>query len=216
LVPWPWAVLANAALIAQFPLAHSFFPTRIGNRWLASLVPGQHGRTLATTNYATIAALQLLVLFSFWTPSGIVWWRADGTTVALMCGAYVASWAILAKASFDAGAKVQSGALGWLSLLQNSRPVFIDMPTSGLFRLIRHPIYLGFTLTRWTVPVWTPDQLALAFSFTAYCLVAPVLKERRYTRLYGERVAAYRARVPYVLPRLMRQKSDTRNPETRP
>ncbi len=65
----------------------------------------------------------------------------------VVCIAYVASWAVLAKASFDAGAEVQSGALGWLSLLQNIRPVFPDMPTTGLFRLIRQPIYMGFTLT---------------------------------------------------------------------
>jgi methanethiol S-methyltransferase len=175
-----------------------------------------HGRTLATTTYATIAALQLLALFSLWTPSGIVWWRADGATFWLICAAYATSWAILAKASFDAGAEVQSGALGWLSLLQNIRPVFPDMPATGLFQFIRHPIYLGFTLTLWTVPVWTPDQLAIALSLTAYCMVAPLLKERRFNRLYGEKFAAYRARVPYVLPRLIRPKPDARNPETRP
>jgi methanethiol S-methyltransferase len=215
-VPWPWAALANAALIAQFPLAHSFFLTRTGNRWLARLVPGQHGRTLATTTYATIASIQLLALFVLWTPSGIVWWRAEGTTFIVICIAYAASWAILAKASFDAGAEVQSGALGWLSLLQNIRPVFPDMPTSGLFRLIRHPIYVGFTLTLWTVPVWTPDQLAVAVSFTAYCLIAPLLKERRFANLYGERFAAYRARVPYAMPRFTRLKSNSSTPDQRP
>lgn len=180
------------------------------------MVPGQHGRTLATTTYATIASLQLLALFTLWTPSGVVWWRAEGAAFVLICMGYVASWAILAKASFDAGAEVQSGALGWLSLLQNIRPVFPDMPTTGLFRLIRHPIYLGFTLTLWTVPVWTPDQLAVAISFTAYCLIAPRLKERRFTRLYGERFSVYAARVPYVVPRVMRSPPVIDRSETRP
>ncbi len=215
-VPWPWAWLANAALLAQFPLAHSFFLTRLGNRCLARLVPGAHGQTLATTTYATFASLQLLALFALWTPSGIVWWQAEGTAFVLICMAYVASWAVLAKASFDAGAEVQSGALGWLSLLQNIRPVFPDMPTTGLFRFIRQPIYVGFALTLWTVPVWTPDQLALALSFTAYCLLAPLLKERRFARLYGARFAAYRARTPYVVPRAVTLKSDIDVSETRP
>ncbi len=215
-VPWPLAAFVNGALIAQFPLAHSFLLTRIGNKWLARLVPGQHGRTLTTTTYATIASLQLLALFTLWTPSGIVWWRAEGIALVVVCIAYAASWAVLAKASFDAGAEVQSGALGWLSLLQNIRPVFPDMPTTGLFRLIRQPIYAGFTLTLWTVPVWTPDQLILALSFTAYCLMAPLLKERRFADLYGERFAAYRARVPYFVPRVVRAKPDIRPQETRP
>jgi methanethiol S-methyltransferase len=214
-VPWPLAGLTNLLLIAQFPLAHSHFLSRRGNRVLARLVPGLHGRTLATTTYATIASLQLLALFVFWTPSGTVWWRAEGMALVVMCLAYAAAWAVLAKASFDAGAEVQSGALGWLSLLQNVRPVFPDMPTTGLFRVIRQPIYVGFILTLWTVPVWTPDQLVLAISFTAYCLLAPLRKERRFAELYGQRFAAYRASVPYAVPRIVRSKADTLKSETR-
>ena len=200
-VPWPWALLANAALILQFPLAHSFFLTGRGGRWLARLVPGPHGRTLATTTYALIASIQLAALFLLWTPSGIVWWRAEGAVFWLICSAYAASWLLLIKASFDAGAEVQSGALGWMSLLGRIKPKFPDMPTLGLFRVIRQPIYVAFALTLWTVPVWTPDQLALAISLTAYCLLAPRLKERRFAARYGERFERYREQVPYALPR---------------
>ncbi len=62
-MPWPWAALANAALISQFPLAHSVLLTGPGGRWLARLVPGPYGGTLATTTYAIIASVQLLALF---------------------------------------------------------------------------------------------------------------------------------------------------------
>lgn len=203
-VPWPWAALANAALIAQFPLAHSLLLTGRGGRLLARLVPGGHGGTLATTTYAIIASVQLLALFALWTPSGIVWWQAEGWVFAILVAAYATSWLLLAKASFDAGAEVQSGALGWMSLMARIRPVFPDMPTTGLFRVIRQPIYVAFALTLWTVPVWTPDQLAIAVSYTAYCLLAPRLKERRFAQRYGERFETYRATTPYALPRLWR------------
>jgi methanethiol S-methyltransferase len=199
-VPWPWAALANAALIVQFPLMHSVLLTQRGNRILARLIPGPHGATLTTTTYAIIASAQLLALFALWTPSGIVWWRAEGTAFWAICTAYAAAWLILAKASFDAGAEVQSGALGWMSLLARVSPVFPDMPTLGLFRLIRQPIYVAFALTLWTPPVWTPDQLVLAISYTAYCLLAPRLKERRFKARYGDRFDEYRAAVPYVVP----------------
>jgi hypothetical protein len=202
-VPWPWAALANATLIAQFPLAHSVLLTGAGGRWLARVVPGPHGVTLATTTYAIIASAQLVALFVLWTPSGIVWWRAEGAAFWAICAAYAASWLLLAKASFDAGAEVQSGALGWLSLMARTRPVFPDMPTVGSFRVIRQPIYVAFALTLWTVPVWTPDQLVLAISYTAYCLLAPRFKERRFAARYGERFERYRATVPYAMPRLL-------------
>jgi methanethiol S-methyltransferase len=203
-VPWPWALLANAVLLLQFPLGHSLLLTARGRALLAQLVPGHHGRTLSTTTYAIIASLQLLALFALWTPSGIVWWRAEGWVFWAICAGYTAAWLLLMKASFDAGPEVQSGSLGWLSLMQNIRPVFPDMPQTGLFRLIRQPIYAAFALTLWTVPVWTPDQLVLASSYTAYCLLAPLLKERRFTALYGERFAAYRRTVPYIWPRWRR------------
>lgn len=201
-VPWPWALLANAALILQFPLAHSLFLTGPGGRVLARLIPGTHGPVLATTTYAIIASAQLLSLFALWTPSGIVWWRAEGSMFWAISAAYAASWLLLLKASFDAGAEVQSGALGWMSLMARKPPVFPDMPTAGLFRLIRQPIYVAFALTLWTVPVWTPDQLALAICYTGYCLLAPRLKERRFAQRYGSRFDAYRAHVPYAVPRL--------------
>jgi protein-S-isoprenylcysteine O-methyltransferase Ste14 len=212
IVPWPWAALANAALIAQFPLVHSLLLTGRGGRALARLIPGPHGATLATTTYAIIASAQLLALFALWTPSGIVWWRAEGALFWIITAAYGASWLLLLKASVDAGAEVQSGALGWMSLMARVRPVFPDMPTRGLFGIIRQPIYVAFALTLWTVPVWTPDQLALAVSFTAYCLLAPRLKERRFTARYGERFQRYRAAVPYALPRL-RPAPETRHAE---
>lgn len=201
-VPWPWAGLVNAALIAQFPIVHSLLLTGPGARWLARIIPGPHGETLGTTSYAIIASIQLMALFALWTPSGIVWWRAEGLVFAILMIAYGTSWLLLAKASFDAGAEVQSGALGWLSLLQDIAPRFPDMPTTGLFRIIRQPIYVAFALTLWTVPVWTPDQLVLAISLTAYCLLAPLLKERRFKRRYGARFETYREQVPYAVPDL--------------
>jgi methanethiol S-methyltransferase len=199
-VPWPWAAPANAFLLLQFPLMHSLLLTGPGGRLLSRLIPGPHGATLSTTTYALIASLQLLALFALWTPSEIIWWRAEGPTYWLVCSAYTASWLLLIKASFDAGAEVQSGALGWMSLLARIRPVFPDMPTRGLFRVVRQPIYVAFALTLWTVPVWTPDQLALALCFTTYCLLAPLLKERRFAQRYGDRFARYSAEVPYALP----------------
>ena len=202
-VPWPWAVLANGILLVQFPVVHSLLLGAGGGRVLSRLAPARAGRTLATTTYAIIASLQLLALFVLWTPSGIVWWRAEGAALWVIGVACVASWLLLMKASWDAGAEVQSGLLGWLSLARGVvRPVFPPMPVGGLFRLVRQPIYVSFALTTWTVSVWTPDQLAVAMTLTLYCLAGPLLKERRFAAAFGKAWADYRARTPYWLPRL--------------
>lgn len=196
----PWSYVANALLVVQFPVTHSFLLTGRGRRALEALAPEPHGKTLATTTYAIIASTQLLALFVLWTPSGIIWWQAEGGVFLLFNVLYASAWLLLIKASYDAGAEVQSGALGWMSLAQDIRPVFPDMPVGGLFRYMRQPIYVSFALTLWTVPVWTPDQLALALVFTAYCMFAPRLKEKRFHALYGARFEAYKSKVPYFFP----------------
>lgn len=201
-VPAPWSYLANLVLVLQFPLLHSFLLTKRGGRFLGLIAPDKYARTLGTTSYAIIASVQLALLFLLWTPSGVIWWQAEGVVFWIICVLYATSWLLLIKASYDAGAEVQSGALGWMSLAQNVKPVFPDMPVTGLFRVIRQPIYVSFALTLWTVPVWTPDQLLLAAVLTAYCLLAPLLKERRFADRYGDRFDAYKARVPYAVPHL--------------
>lgn len=207
-VPYPYAIAVNALLVLQFPIAHSVLLSGRGRAFLSKLVPGPHGGTLSTTTFAIIASAQLFVLFAFWTPSGIIWWQAEGVALWLICAAYGASWLLLLWASWDAGAEVQSGALGWMTLMKNAKLRFPDMPTRGLFRVIRQPIYLSFALTLWTVPVWTPDQLVLATVLTAYCLAAPKLKERRFEKRYGARFTRYQARVPYMVPSLNGERHD--------
>ena len=209
-VPYPWAVLANLLLILQFPLAHSLLLTKRGMRFLSFLAPASHAKTLGTTTYAIIASLQLIALFWLWTPSGIIWWQAEGGWLVCVSIAYLFTWLLLIKAIFDSGVDLQSGALGWLSLLADKAPKFPDMPTFGLFRFIRQPIYVAFALTLWTIPVWTPDQLVLAIIWTFYCVFAPLLKERRFRALYKDRFAQYQEQVPYMVPRAgNKEKVDT-------
>ena len=99
-----------------------------------------------------------------------------------ICALYPVSSLLLIKASYDAGTEVQLGALSWMSLAQNKKPVFPGMPTTGLSLITRQRIYVSFALTLWTVPVWTPDQLALAMTLTAYCPFAPKLMEIRFEK----------------------------------
>ena len=201
--PWSWIV--DGALILQFPVAHSLLLTDRGRALLARLAPAGMGTTLATTTYATIASLQVFALFAFWSATGTIWWHAGGIALVLMTAVYGSSWLLLLKSMSDAGLALQTGSLGWVALLRNKVPVYPKMPQTGLFRFCRQPIYVAFTLTLWTVPTWTPDQLALAVALTAYCVVAPLFKEARYRHIYGAAFVAYARTVPYWLPRLRRK-----------
>lgn len=196
----PWSWIANVALLAQFPVMHSFLLTGRGRAVLARLAPAGTGTALSTTTYVTIASLQIFALFALWSPSGVIWWQAEGASLVLMVALYATSWLLLGKAMADAGLSLQTGCLGWWALLRNKKPVYPKMPERGLFRLSRQPIYVSFTLTLWTVPTWTPDQLVVAIAFTLYCLIGPLFKEARFRRIYGPAFNDYARRVPYWLP----------------
>ena len=158
------------------------------------------GETLTTTTFATIASVQLLALFVLWTPSGIVWWRAEGVGIWIIGALYATSWLLLMRANWDAGVEVQSGLLGWMSLLRGVKPQYPPMPTTGLFTFVRQPIYVAFALTTWAVPTWTPDQLMVAVTLTIHCVVGPAFKERRLSRRHNDQWQDYRARTPYWTP----------------
>jgi ubiquinone biosynthesis O-methyltransferase len=196
--PWRW--IGNGLLLLQFPLVHSFLLSSRGRALLRVLAPAGLGADLSTTSYVIVASLQIFLLFGFWSPSGIIWWRAEGWMLVMMIALYTAGWLLLLKSMFDAGITLQTGALGWWAVYRNTRPAYPPMPTRGLFRVCRQPIYLSFAITLWTVPVWTPDQLVLAVVLSVYCLTGPLLKEARFTRLFGREFEAYRARHPYWFP----------------
>jgi ubiquinone biosynthesis O-methyltransferase len=199
-VPTSWSAPTNAMLLVQFAFLHSLLLSPFGATILKRLAPAVIGSRMATTTYAILASIQVLLLFALWTPSGVIWWRATGTVLWIMSSLYTAAWLLLLKAIWDAGLALQTGFLGWWAIANDRSPVYPPMPTTGLFRIVRQPIYVAFTLTLWTVPTWTPDQLAVALSLTTYCLVGPLLKEKRFRRRFGQTFTVYENRVPYWLP----------------
>ena len=199
-VPYPWSHIANLILLIQFPLAHSFLLSSNGKSYLLYFAPKEYSKILSSTTFALLASIQLFLLFCFWTPSNIIIWEPEGRTYILMCILYGSSWLLLIWASLDAGAELQSGALGWMSLAQNKTPKFPDMPTIGLFKYIRQPIYLAFALTTWTTPIWTLDQWLIASIFTFYCYFAPKFKEKRFEKRFGQKFVDYKSNVPYMVP----------------
>lgn len=200
-----WAALSgDALLLGQFVIGHSLLLTDKGRRWMTRLAPLGLGKDLATTIFAGLASLQLLLVFLCWSPSGVLWAAPEGGLKAVLTLLYSASWLLLAKSMSDAGLDAQIGSLGWRAVWRGQRPAYQPFARAGMFRHSRQPIYSSFSLILWTAPVWTMDHLFMAVLWTAYCVLAPLAKERRYLRWYGEAFARYQQRVPYWIPGKMR------------
>jgi protein-S-isoprenylcysteine O-methyltransferase Ste14 len=198
------AWVANTLLALQFPVIHSLLLTSGGRKLLSRLAPGGLGRDLSSTTYAASAALQLLATFLLWSPTGVVLWETPSHALPFFGVIFAASWVLLLKALYDGGMGAQTGWIGWTAVFRGRRPDYGPLRTEGLFARCRQPIYLSFALTLWTGAGWTADHLLLAILWSLYCIIAPLHKERRYERLFGEAFAVYRRRVPYIFPRLHR------------
>ena len=69
------------------------------------------------------------------------------------------------------------------------------MQTEGPYRLVRHPLYLGWTLIVFGVAHMTGDRLTFAALTSIYLLAAIPFEERSLVQSFGESYVQYRARV---------------------
>jgi len=197
-----WTAFAgNSLLVVQFPLIHSMLLRERGRRWLMRLAPLQLGRALSTTIFAGISSLQLIACFLAWSPVGRTLSHPPFAVKAIMTGGYGVSWILLFQSMREAGLSLQSGSLGWRSVWNNRKIVYPPLPTGPLHRRIRQPIYASFAMILWFAPSFTWEKMALAITWTVYCVVGSRMKEGRFTRLYGDAFRAYQQRVPFWIPK---------------
>jgi methanethiol S-methyltransferase len=146
------------------------------------------------------SSLALLMLFWKWQPIGGSVWTVENNSARLaVYGLYASGWGIVLLATFLINHFDLFGLRQvWLSLL--GRPYTpLKFRTPALYRLVRHPLYLGWLLVFWSAPVMTAAHLVFAIATTAYILVAIQFEERDLVRLHAE-YAEYRRRVPMILP----------------
>lgn len=192
-----WAVLFDFALIIQFPVLHSLCLRPAGRGLLTSLFPGKLGRQLVTTTFVAIASVQLLALFGFWCHLGAREWSPTGTLLSIWQSIYVLSWILLGVSMVNAGLGIQMGYKGWVSVVRGQEPIYAPFPQGGLYKVCRHPVYFAMALVSCTGPVWNLDHAIVSSIFVAYCIVGPMIKDRRFIKMYGDAFVAFKERVPF-------------------
>lgn len=195
--PLAEAILVNLGLVALFGLQHSGMARPEFKRWWTRIVPEHVERS----TYVLAATLALALLCWQWRPIPGTLWEVESTAgQAVLWTLFGVGWLLVLSATYMIN---HFHLFGLQQVYQNLRGREISAPkfqTPGLYKLVRHPLNLGFLLAFWAIPTMTWGHALLALAFTGHILVSIPLEERDLVRHFGDRYRRYRERVPSLLP----------------
>ncbi|MGA8329555.1 MAG: methanethiol S-methyltransferase, partial [Mycobacterium sp.] len=169
------AVVIDTALLVLFGLQHSVMARPGFKRWWTRIVPPSAERS----TYVLAASICLLVLFVAWRPiTGNVWRVSVQPWRALLIATMLAGWAIVLLSTFLIDHFDLFGLSQVFARLRGRRQAEHAFKTPFLYRLVRHPIYLGFLIAFWVTPAMTLGHLLFAAVLTGYILLAVRFEER--------------------------------------
>ncbi len=197
IVPTEMALGIDALLLTLFAVQHSGMARPGFKRWWTRIVP----TALERSTYVLFASVILLLLFALWRPLPAVIWSVQAPfAAAALWGLFALGWLIVFLSTFMIGhAELFGLRQVWTNLRDRmSVPDQFRMP--GLYRVVRHPIMLGFLIAFWATPIMTAGHLLFAVATTGYILLAVQLEERDLIARHGDLYRRYRQEVPAFVP----------------
>lgn len=197
------ALLVDFGLLGLFALQHSVMARPAFKRWWTNIVPQAAERS----TYTLFSSLALILLFVFWQPIGGVVWHVDSPVGrALLYAGCAFGWGLVLVSTFLINHFDLFGLRQvWLNLLRKPyTPVEFRTPLP--YRMVRHPLYVGWFFAFWCTPTMTVTHLVFALATAGYILIAIQLEERDLVAAYPE-YEDYRRRVPMLVPFLKRRQT---------
>ena len=195
----PAALLINLVLMSIFAVQHSGM-ARLGFKKLFARFASP---AIERSTYVLLASLTLILLFWQWQPMPTVVWHIEDPVLAgvAIAGGFL-GWLIVLYSTFLISHFELFGLTQVVAHFAGRMVEPVKFKTPGLYRLIRHPIYLGFIIAFWSTPTMTLGHLLFAAVTTAYIFVGIYLEERDLVSLFGDQYRRYRQRVAMLVPGL--------------
>jgi protein-S-isoprenylcysteine O-methyltransferase Ste14 len=194
--PWPAALAINVALLSLFAVQHSVMARPRFKALLTRIV----SPAVERSTYVLASSLALLLLFWQWRPlGGVVWDVQHEAGRAVLLGGFAFGWGLVLLTTFVINHFDLFGLRQTWRAFRGRSQEPVGFVTPFLYRIVRHPLYVGWLFAFWSTPTMTVTHLLFAVVTTAYILVAIQLEERDLLQAHPE-YAGYRDRVPMLVP----------------
>lgn len=191
------AVAIDLLLLGLFGLQHSVMARPGFKRWWTRFVP----KPIERATYVLLASLALALVFWQWRPiPAPVWAIANPAAAAAVQAVAWLGWATVLLSSFLLDHLELFGLRQAFARLVSRTLPDPTFRTPFLYKLVRHPIYLGFLLAFWAAPSMTAGHLLFAAATTGYILIGIRLEERDLVDTFGGSYCVYRQQVPMLVP----------------
>ncbi len=192
-----WAVLVNVVLLGLFGLQHSVMARPQFKQWWTRFLPPPIERS----TFVLLASLLLALMMWQWRPMPAIVWHIDNAVGrGLFLGLSLAGWMLVLYGTFVIDHFDLFGMRQVFLHLRGipyTHPPFVER---SVYKVIRHPLMLGFIVAFWAAPTMTQGHLLFAVVTTGYILVAIQLEERDLLKILGDDYRRYRMRTPMLLP----------------
>lgn len=192
------SILVNLGLIALFGIQHSVMARPGFKKAWTKVVP----RPIERSTYVLLASIMLMVLFYAWQPIKMTIWDVQNTSLgtAFIIVSLI-GWLLLLVSTFVINHFDLFGLRQvYLYAKEGTSSGKIAFQTPNLYKMVRHPLYLGFLIAFWFTPIMTLGHAVFTVGFTVYILIGIYHEEKDLILVFGDKYREYRKRVPKIIP----------------
>jgi len=198
--------LIDVGLLTLFAVQHSIMARKWFKEWWTRVIP----KPLERSTYVLFSSLALILLFWLWRPlGGVVWSIEDPLGRGVVRVLFAFGFALVLLSTFLINHFDLFGLRQVWLYLRGVPYTTLQFGMPGPYRLVRHPLYVGWLFAFWSTPTMTLAHLLFSIATTAYILLAIQFEERDLAREHGESYNAYRRSVPMLIPFIRRRDSAT-------
>ena len=195
--PLGTAILVNALMIVLFGIQHTVMARPSFKTWWTKIVP----EPVERSTYVLLSSLLLILLYWQWRPmNGVVWSVETEPLRIVLTGMCLGGFLLVLYATFLIDHFDLFGLRQVFIHLRGAEPTQASFKMPTLYRLVRHPLYLGWLAAFWFTPDMTHGRLLFAVVSSVYIFVAIPFEEKDLAHVLGEEYQRYRQKTPMIIP----------------